>query len=62
MTHEFLLNLHRSPGFVQPRTVRVAERGLTARMLYGTSKEVPILAAAEAVLNNFQIARTRHPK
>ena len=26
MTHQFLLHLHRSPGFVQPRTVRVAER------------------------------------
>src|SRR5450756_2331418 len=26
MTHQFLLHFHRSPGFVQPRAVRVAER------------------------------------
>jgi hypothetical protein len=26
MTHEFLLHLHRSASFVQPRAVRVAER------------------------------------
>jgi AcrR family transcriptional regulator len=37
----------------------VVDGGLTTRMLYGTSKEVPILAPAEAVLKNFQIARTQ---
>jgi AcrR family transcriptional regulator len=37
----------------------VVDGGLTTRMLYGTSKEIPILAPAEAVLKSFQIARTQ---
>ena len=37
----------------------VVDGGLTTRMLYGTSKEVPILAPAEAVLKSFQVARTQ---
>jgi len=37
----------------------VVDGGLTARMLYGTSKDIPILAAAEAVLKSFQSARAQ---
>jgi hypothetical protein len=37
----------------------VIDGALTARMLYGTSKEVPILSPAEAVLKSFQIARAQ---
>ena len=34
----------------------VIDGGLTMKMLYGTSKQVPILAPAEAVLKSFQSA------
>ena len=37
----------------------VVDGGLTRRMLYGTSKEVLILAPAEAVLKSFRIGRNR---
>ncbi len=37
----------------------VIDGALTARMLYGTSKEVPILSPAEVVLKSFQVARTQ---
>jgi len=40
----------------------VVDGGLTTRMLFGTSKEVPILAPAEAVLKSFQSARTQRRK
>jgi hypothetical protein len=32
----------------------VIDGALTTRMLYGTSKEIPILSTAEAVLKSFQ--------
>jgi hypothetical protein len=35
----------------------VIDGALTTRMLYGTSKEIPILSPAEAVLKSFQTAR-----
>jgi len=37
----------------------VIDGALTTRMLYGTSKEIPILSPAEAVLKSFQSARTQ---
>jgi AcrR family transcriptional regulator len=37
----------------------VIDGALTARMLYGTSKEIPILSPAEAVLKSFQTARAQ---
>jgi AcrR family transcriptional regulator len=40
----------------------VVDGGLTTRMLYGTSKEIPILSPAEAVLKSFQSARTQRRK
>src|SRR5580704_9072292 len=40
----------------------VVDGGLTTRLLYGTSKQIPILSAAEAVLKNFQSARTQRRK
>ena len=40
----------------------VVDGGLTTRMLYGTSKEIPILSPAEAVLKSFQSARTQRGK
>src|SRR5580765_7220815 len=36
----------------------VIDGTLSTRMLYGTSKEIPLLASAEAVLKSFQSART----
>jgi AcrR family transcriptional regulator len=36
----------------------VIDGALSTRMLYGTSKEIPLLASAEAVLKSFQSART----
>jgi AcrR family transcriptional regulator len=36
----------------------VIDGALSTRMLYGTSKEIPLLASAEAVLKRFQSART----
>jgi len=37
----------------------VIDGAFTIRMLYGTSKEVPLVSPAEAVLKSFQHARTR---
>ncbi|CAN5692608.1 TetR/AcrR family transcriptional regulator [soil metagenome] len=37
----------------------VIDGGLTTRMLFGTSREIPILAPAEAVFKSFQITRTK---
>jgi AcrR family transcriptional regulator len=37
----------------------IIDGALTTRMLYGTSKEIPILSPAEAVLKSFQSARTQ---
>ncbi len=37
----------------------VIDGALTTRMLYGPSKEIPILSPAEAVLKSFQSARTQ---
>jgi AcrR family transcriptional regulator len=37
----------------------VIDGALTARILYGTSKNVPILSSAEAVLKSFQSERTK---
>jgi AcrR family transcriptional regulator len=37
----------------------VIDGALTARMLYGASKEVPILSPAEAMLKSFQSERTQ---
>ena len=37
----------------------VIDGALSTRMVYGTSKEIPILLPAEAVLKSFQIARTQ---
>ena len=37
----------------------VIDGALTTRMIYGTSKEIPILSPAEAVLKSFQSARTQ---
>jgi AcrR family transcriptional regulator len=38
----------------------VIDGALSTRMVYGTSKEIPLLASAEAVLKSFQSARTQH--
>ncbi len=37
----------------------VIDGALSTRMLYGTSKEIPLLSSAEAVLKSFQSARTQ---
>ncbi|SEB41661.1 TetR/AcrR family transcriptional regulator [Terriglobus roseus] len=37
----------------------VIDGGLTTRMLFGKSREIPILAPAEAVLKSFQTTRTK---
>ena len=37
----------------------VIDGAFTTRMLYGTSKEIPLLSPAEAVLKSFQSARVR---
>ena len=37
----------------------VIDGALSTRMLYGTSKQIPLLSAAEAVLNSFQSARVQ---
>ncbi len=37
----------------------VIDGALSTRMVYGTSKEVPLLLSAEAVLNSFQSARAQ---
>jgi AcrR family transcriptional regulator len=37
----------------------VIDGALSTRMLYGTSKEIPLLSAAEAVLKSFQSSRTQ---
>jgi AcrR family transcriptional regulator len=37
----------------------VIDGGLATRMIFGTSREIPVLAPAEAVLRSFQIPRTK---
>ena len=37
----------------------VIDGALSTRMLYGTSKEIPLLSSAEAVLKSFQSARNQ---
>ena len=37
----------------------VIDGALSTRMLYGTSKEIPLLSSAEAVLKSFQSARAK---
>jgi len=59
----YLMTLLSSLAFdkrtVAAALLSVVDGGLTARMLYGTSREVPIVAPAEAVLKSFNIARAR---
>ena len=37
----------------------VIDGALSTRMVYGTSKEIPLLSSAEAVLKSFQSARAQ---
>ncbi|MBB5060894.1 AcrR family transcriptional regulator [Granulicella aggregans] len=57
----YLMNLLKTFAFdkrtVAAALLSVVDGGLTTRMLYGTSKEVPIVAPAEAVLKSFKSAR-----
>jgi AcrR family transcriptional regulator len=59
----YLMNLLKPFAFdkrtVAAALLSVVDGGLTTRMLYGTSKEIPILSPAEAVLKSFQGARTQ---
>ena len=59
----YLVNLLKPYTFdkktVAAALLSVVDGGLTTRMLYGASREIPILAPAEAVLESFQVARTR---
>jgi AcrR family transcriptional regulator len=39
----------------------VINGALSTRMLYGTSKKIPLVSSAEAVLKSFQVARSHRP-
>jgi len=58
--HAYLMNLLEPIGIDKTAAAEailsVIDGGLTMKMLYGASKQVPILAPAEAVLKSFQSA------
>ena len=61
--HAYLMNLL-EPFAIDKQAAAAAilsviDGGLATRMLFGTSREIPIVASAEAVLKSFQIARTK---
>src|SRR5579875_1175458 len=61
--HAYLMNLL-EPFAIDKHAAAAAilsviDGGLATRMLFGTSREIPILAPAEAVLKSFQITRTK---
>ena len=46
--------------FIYARALSVIDGALSTRMHYGTSKKIPILLPAQAVLKSFQSARSQH--
>ena len=61
--HAYLMNLL-EPFAIDKHAAAAAilsviDGGLATRMLFGTSREIPILAPAEAVLKSFQITRMK---
>jgi AcrR family transcriptional regulator len=60
---DYLINLLKSFAMdkraAAEALLSVIDGALTTRMLYGTSKEVPILSPAEAVLKSFESVRTQ---
>ena len=61
--HAYLLNLLQpfpiDKQAAAAAILSVIDGGLSTRMLFGTSREIPIVAPAEAVLESFQITRNK---
>jgi AcrR family transcriptional regulator len=61
--HAYLMNLL-EPFAIDKQAAAAAilsviDGGLATRMLFGTSRDIPIVASAEAVFRSFQITRTK---